>query len=282
MTASVNCASRCYRLRGIKTHPVWLVFAGLAMATDLLGQPASQLSRADKEAFLSNATIVGGLASLPSASYARITLDDGTTKRNATIQAARGSAATLNVAAYELDKILDLNFVAPAVVRPVNGQPAVVIWWLDSVVMDELSRRKSKTEPPDLDAWNKQFQVMRVFDELAANEYRDVNPALDLSTVWDNLLITKSWEIWLVDHTHAFQTRRSLNHPESLTQCDRSLLRRLKGLNVDAFTSRLANYVSTGQIEALESRRRLLVQHFDGQIAKQGESAVLYDLPPRP
>jgi hypothetical protein len=258
------------------------VFAGLAIAPDLLGQPASQLSRAAKEAFLSSATIVGGLPSLPSATYARITLDDGTTKRNATIQAARGSAATLNVAAYELDKILGLNFVAPAVVRPVNGQPAVVIWWLDGVVMDELSRRKGKTEPPDLDAWNKQFQVMRIFDELVANEYRDPNPALDLSTVWDNLLITKSWEIWLVDHTRTFQTRRSLNHPESLTQCDRSLLRTLKGLNVDAFTSRLANYVSTEQIESLESRRRLLVQHFDGQIARQGESAVLYDLPPRP
>ena len=70
------------------------MFAGLLMAADLFGQPASQLSRSAKEAFLSNATIVGGLPSLPSATYARITLDDGTTKRNATIQAARGSAAS--------------------------------------------------------------------------------------------------------------------------------------------------------------------------------------------
>src|SRR4029453_9700181 len=98
----------------------------------------------------------------------------------------------------------------------------------DGVVKDELSRRKSKAEPPDLGAWNKQLHVVRVFDELVANAYRDVNPDLYLSTVWDNLLITKDLTIGLIDHTRTFQTRPSLDHPESLAQCDRSLLQKLR------------------------------------------------------
>jgi hypothetical protein len=262
-----------------------LIVASVVVSADVLGQPTSPAvlaTRAAKEAFLSTASIPGASTTPPSATYGRITLVDGTTKHLATIQAANGSDAVLNVAAYELDKILDINFVAPAVVRTVNGQPAVVVWWLDGVVMDELSRRKSKTEPPDLGAWNKQLHVVRVFDELVANAYRDVNPDLYLSTVWDNLLITKDWTIWLIDHTRTFQTRPSLDHPESLAQCDRSLLQKLRGLNPDVLKQRLAKYLAREQIEALESRRQLLVRHFDRQIASRGERAVLYDLPPRP
>jgi hypothetical protein len=262
-----------------------LIVASFVVGADVLGQPASPavlLTRAAKEALLSGGSLVGGPASPPSATYLRVTLADGTTTHAATIQAANGSAATLNVAAYELDKILDINFVAPAVVRVVNGQPAVVIWWLDGVVMDELGRRKSKTEPPDLDAWNKQLQVARVFDELIANSYRDVNPDLYLSTFWDNLLITKDWNIWLIDHTRSFQTRRTLDRPDSLTRCDRSLLQKLKGLNLEMLKSRLEKYLALEQIEALEGRRQLLVTHFEQQIASRGERAVLYDLPRRP
>ena len=231
---------------------------------------------------LANGSIVGGPASPPSSTFSRITLDDGTTTHLATMQAAAGSDATLNVAAYALDKILDINFVAPAVVRMVNGVPAVVIWWLDGVVMDELSRRKSKTEPPDLDAWSKQVQTARVFDELIANAYRDVNPELYLSTVWDNLLITKDWNIWLIDHSRTFQTRRSLDHAESLMRSDRGLLKKLRGLNLEGLKTGLAKYLTIEQIEALDSRRQLLVKHYDQEIARRGESAVLYDLPPRP
>lgn len=39
--------------------------------------------------------------------------------------------------------------------------------------------------------------------------------------------------------------------------------------------------LSSQQLKALEVRRALLVKHFDAHIARKGEAAVLYDLPPR-
>jgi hypothetical protein len=246
-----------------------------------LSQSASQPdlnTRAVREAFLLNARIVSDPAW-------RIMLDDGATKHLATFRfvADPDTPPTyrLNVAAYELDKVLALNYVAPSVARTVNGEPAVLTWWVDDLAMDELSRRKSKTEPPDLDRWNRQWLVMRAFDELVANVYRDVSPDKDLSTVWDNLLITKDWTIWLIDHTRTFQTRRTLDHPETLTRCERSLLQRLRSLNPSLLNARLGTYLTQEQLEALESRRQLLVKHYDAQIASRGESAVLYDLLPR-
>ena len=68
------------------------------------------------------------------------------------------------------------------------------------------------------------MQAVRVFDELIANAYRDISPPLYLNAVWDNLLITRDWSIWLIDHTGAFGIRRQLRYPESLTRCDRTLL----------------------------------------------------------
>ena len=56
-----------------------------------------------------------------------------------------------NVAAYELDKLLGLNLVPPAVERSVNGRPASVIWWLDGFAMNKLDRRCKRIDPPDLD-----------------------------------------------------------------------------------------------------------------------------------
>ena len=45
------------------------------------------------------------------------------------------------------------------------------------------------------------MQAVRVFDELISNTYRDTAPPLYLNSVWDNLLITTDWTIWITDHT---------------------------------------------------------------------------------
>ena len=44
----------------------------------------------------------------------------------------------------------------------------------------------------------------------------------------------------------------------------------------------LASYQGPEQLDALDVRRELLVKYFDEQIARRGDAAVLYDLPPRP
>lgn len=251
------------------------------------GAPSSVETRAEVEAFLSKASVVGD-AGPPSGAtrFWRVSLVDGNRKHDAGVETADGSDPTrrdykFNVAAYELNKVLGLNLVVPSVERLMSGRLASLTWWVDNFAMNELDRRKKGIDPPDLESWNKQVQAVRVFDELISNTYRDTSPPLYLNTVWDNLLITRDWAIWITDHTGAFRTRRQLQDPESLTRCDRALWGRLRLLNRELLQRTLGKYLSSQQLDALEVRRELLVKQFDEQIARKGEAAVLYDLPPR-
>jgi hypothetical protein len=244
------------------------------------------VTRTDKETFLLKATIVDEGDTSTGSKFWRVTLDDGTRKHDAAIETSTQRDASqrdyrFNVAAYELDKGLELNFVVPSVERMVKGQPAAFTWWVDDVLMNEQGRRGQKIEPPDPDSWKKQMQAVRVFDELIANTYRNVSPEFYMASIWDNLLITKDWRIWLVDHTRAFGTGRKLENPESLAQCDRRLLAKLRELTRSVMKDKLQKYLAPEQLDALETRRELLVKHFADRIATLGESAVLYDLPPR-
>ena len=191
-------------------------------------------TRAEREAFLSKASVVTDAPSDGRPSW-RASLDDGTRRHDASIVTVDGSGPTrgdyrFNVAAYELDKLLDLNLVLPSVERLVSGRPASVIWWVDDFAMNELDRRRKRIDAPDSERWARQVQAVRVFDELISNTYRDTAPPLYLNTVWDNLLITTDWSIWLTDHTGAFRTRQDLQDPDSLVRCPRTVLGRLRML----------------------------------------------------
>ena len=102
-----------------------------------------------------------------------------------------------------------------------------------------------------------------------------------MSTVWDNLVITSDWRIWLIDHTRAFRISKQLESPQSLTQCDRTLQAKLRELNKEVLKQKLGKYLASEQLDGLEARRELLVKHFNEQITRKGEGTVLYHLPPR-
>jgi len=264
---------------------VILVLSAPAQGREQPATPLSLETRDEREAFLSKARFVtdGPTDGRPSW---RAGLDDGTRRHDASVVTADGSGPTgqnyrFNVAAYELDKLLDLNLVPPSVERPVNGRPASVTWWLDNFAMNELDRRRKGIDPPDPDRWGRQVQAVRVFDELISNTYRDPAPPLYLNSVWDNLLITTDWTIWITDHTGAFRARRELQDPDSLVRCPRTVLGRLRALNKALLQQALTRYLSSQQLDALDARRALLVRHFDHLIESRGEAVVLYDLPPR-
>jgi hypothetical protein len=243
------------------------------------------VTREAREAFLKTARFVTDPPADGTPSW-RAVLDDGTGQHAASVVTDDGSGPTrrnyrFNVAAYELDKLLGLNLVPPTVERNVDGRPASVIWWLDDFAMDELVRRRKRIDPPDQERWDRQVQAMRVFDELISNTYRDTAPALYLNSVWDNLLITTDWTIWITDHTGAFRPRQALQDPDTLVRCPRSVLGRLRELNRPRLQEALGTYLSSQQLDALDVRRALLVKHFDHQIESRGEGVVLYDLPPR-
>ena len=251
-------------------------------------QPEAALSlvtRDQRETFLANASIATDAPADGRPSW-RAVLADSTRRHDASVVTEDGSGPTrlnyrFNLAAYELDKLIGLDLVPPSVERSVNGRPASITWWLDDVAMNEVDRRRKGINPPDVDKWDRQVQAVRVFDELISNTYRDTAPPLYLNSVWDNLLITTDWTIWITDHTGAFRTRRELQDPDSLVRCPRSVLARLRELSRPRLQQTLERYLSSQQLDALEVRRALLVKHFDDQVRSRGESVVLYDLPPR-
>ena len=111
---------------------------------------ASQLTREQMEQFLLNARILGERSAGKGITGSkRVVMTDGTYTHDAHVQDIDVFKAEyrthegveknfrdsykFNIAAYRLDKMMDLNIVPVCVPREVNGKPAAVDWWVDNV-----------------------------------------------------------------------------------------------------------------------------------------------------
>jgi len=175
-----------------------------------------------------------------------------------------------NIAAYELAKLLDFPLVPPSVERKVAGTPAAVTWWIDDAMM-EGDRIKKKLQAPDLERWNNQMYAVRVFNQLIYNV--DANLG--------NLLITKDWNLWMIDHSRAFRLYKTLENPKNLVKCDRRVLAKMRQLTKPMLTAKLGKWLSGIEIDGILGRRDKIVEFFDKEVAAKGEAAVLFDLAQR-
>ena len=172
-----------------------------------------------------------------------------------------------NVAAWKLAQLLGIgDMMPPYVDRKFKGDSASYSWWVDDVMMDEETRTKKNQTAPNLDAWNQEMYVVRVFDQLIYNTDRNLT----------NLLIDKDWHIWMIDHSRSFRAQHSLRNVKNLSQCDRALLAKMKALDASTLKMTLSPYVNGEEIKGLLARRDAIVKFFE----KKGESA-LYDRPKR-
>jgi len=168
----------------------------------------------------------------------------------------------------QLAKLLGLgDMMPPYVERRYMGESASFSWYVDNDMMDEDERIKKNLKSPDLDAWNQEMYVVRVFDQLIFNIDRNLG----------NLRIDKDWHIWMIDHTRSFRLMHSLRNSKNLVQCDRNLLLRLRALDQATLEGTLMPYVNREEIKAVLARRDLIVKFFEGK----GES-TLYNRPKRP
>jgi hypothetical protein len=270
----------------------WAI-VGLPMghAADAARPPApAPLADAEVEAFLLEGRIVktrsaGGGGTTGAR---RATLEHGGARHDALVQAideekpfvdlSRGREIDFrdsyrnNAAAYRLDRLLGLGMVPVTVVRRFDGKKAGFTWWVDDVLMDERDRMRKKLDAPDIPAWNRQMWVVRLFDQLIYNTDRNLG----------NLLIDKSWRLWMIDHSRAFKIFEEPKSPDNLsTRCDRGLLEALRRLDADRVTAATRELLSATQVKALMARRDFIVAYYDRKIAELGEAEVLYQLPGR-
>ena len=168
-----------------------------------------------------------------------------------------------DIGAWRLGRMLGLASMIPiSVDRRYQGKSGTFTWWVDNVLMDEETRMKKHMTPPDNDAWGLQMYIVRVFDQLIYNTDRNLG----------NLLIDKSWHLWMIDHTRAFRLHRNLENVKNLVKGDRVLLDNLKALNQETLDRELKGFVRPAEIKGMLARRDLILQFFE----KQGQ-ASLYD-----
>ncbi len=213
----------------------------------------------------------------------RVTLTDGTLTHDAVFQSVdeeknieRFSTGRVelgfrdsyhfNIAASALARVLGLEgMIPPCIERVVQGDRGSLCWWV-TWKWDEQMRVKQKIQPPSPVAWQRQWDVSRVFTALVEDTDRNQT----------NMLITEDWKLWMVDYSRAFRTSRELTATDRLGRCPKALLERLRSLDEAGIRAAVGDHLRPAEIEALNIRRRLLVEHFDALVKARGEMAVLF------
>jgi len=167
------------------------------------------------------------------------------------------------IAAYELDKMLGLGIVPPAVRRRIGREV-----WVEGA-MTEWERLKVRNiHPPDMVAWNEQMYTIRLFLQLIYDtDYNNIN----------NLLVTPDWKIYKIDASRAFRNHKELRREGSLERFSRRVLTSLGALTEEDLDERLGRWLTKAQLKALWMRRNLILELADRRVAELGEDAVLFD-----
>ncbi len=229
--------------------------------------PATHLTDQQIEQFLLKARVVKTKGTSKGVTGSRrATLSDGTLTHEAQIQTIDEEKARFEtlagvefnfrdswkfyVAGYRLDRLIGLNMVPVSVPRRSGTLMAAYTWWVDDVMMEEGDRLKKKISAPDIDLWNQQMRLVRVFDQLIYNTDRNLG----------NLVITKDWRIWAIDHGRAFRRHRELLSAANVTACDREVLDGMKALDRATLDRTMKDMLTTYEIEGLLARRDIIVK----------------------
>ena len=176
-----------------------------------------------------------------------------------------------NIAGYRLAQLVGIETVPMSVPRKYKGKEAAVTWWIDDVMFDEAGRQKLQDKlGPDPERTQKQIYIMRLWDELIQNKDRNSG----------NLLWTKDWTLWLIDHTRAFRSGGALLKPNELLRVDRTVLDKMKQLTEATLSRTMKGILTQNEIRPLLKRRDAIVAHFEKQVAERGEVAVFFTLSP--
>ena len=158
-----------------------------------------------------------------------------------------------NIAAYKIDRLIGLNMVPVSIGRTYRSKPSAFTWWIDDVLMDEGDKVKKNVEAPDRTYYSRQRMMMYLFDELISNIDRNQG----------NIVYTKDWRIWLIDHTRAFRKNSDLKAPARVTRCDRQVYEKLKALDRQTLKTEVGKQLDDGQIKSLLARRDAIVKKLD-------------------
>jgi hypothetical protein len=163
------------------------------------------------------------------------------------------------VAAYELDKLLSMNMVPPAVEREVNGdRGAAVMWVRPTTTVKEMGGSLPSGRVP-----GHEIRRMLTFDNFIANPDRNGG----------NILVDGARNIILIDHSRAFITKKDLL--TKVERVDEELWNAIQALSVDTLRGTLGPLIGDAAVDAMIERRARMQKAIDALVAKRGRTLVI-------
>lgn len=160
------------------------------------------------------------------------------------------------IAAYELDKMLGLGMVPPAVEKDWRGAMGAAVLWVNGVrPWKEVERLPRPVK------WEIQIVRMKMFDNLIGNPDRNGG----------NFLVDADWNLFLIDHSRAFisDTKLQVQHQ----RIDGVLWEKFVTLD-EAALAPLKKWVGGGAVRAMLKRRDRMKVVIADLVQKRSEAAV--------
>ncbi len=185
---------------------------------------------------------------------------------------------TYEIAAYRLDKFFGLNMVPPTIERRFKGDKGSCQLWVEDVTsLRKLEKEKKRVPESDITSWDRAVYLQRAFDNLIANEDRNQG----------DILVTNDWRIILVDHSRTFRTTKkfttslifgdkSPGGPQPMRELPRVFVDKIRALDYGQIRGAVGEYLTDKEIQAVLTRKLLILQEIDRLIAQLGEDKVLY------
>jgi hypothetical protein len=207
-----------------------------------------------------------------------ISLDDGKIARQGFFKLSNRARPTFipdsykyGIAAYELDKLLDLNMVPPVVERKIEGKKGSLQVFIEGA-LNESDRRIKKIKPPEPEKFKNTLDDLTVFENLTYSpSYCGERELADI------LIMDKAdWKIWRVDFSEAFAPSPELIPGCEITRCSMSLYQQLIKLEDKVIKAKLEYYLNDEEISMLLKRKQLIIARIKKLIAEKGEKSVLF------
>ncbi len=163
------------------------------------------------------------------------------------------------IAAYELDKLLDMQMVPPAVERTIDGEVGAAVMWIDGT----RSVREMGGAVPTAPKFGPSIRKMQLFDNLIGNPDRNAG----------NILIDADDHLILIDHSRAFVDTRKL--PFAFERVDKTLWTAIKGLTRERLSAALSPWLDYTAIAAMLARRDEIASRVDELVKRRGAAAVI-------
>jgi hypothetical protein len=182
------------------------------------------------------------------------------------------------IAAYLMDKLLDLNMVPPTVERTFAGYAGSCQLWIEGTALyRDLAAKGQDQARFQTDGWRKAGYVAQFFDNLIGNEDRHMG----------NVLVTRDFRAILIDHSRTFRTTKSfvkgipfseknVSAEDLMRKLPRALVRKTFALSERAIREAVGDLLTDEEVRAVMARKRLLNIEVQLIIAEFGEKDVLY------